>query len=90
MKSYAESNWKRLNNTTPIDVHEFHLETYSLDENQIFMDVSIDKLPDADKQIIRMRKEGYTFQEIAKVTSFKSLHKVRNRFLEICSDLDAA
>lgn len=90
MKAYAESNWKRLNNTTPIDIHEFHLETYDIDENQIFMDITIDKLAGDDQQIIKMRKEGYTFQEIASVTEYKSLHKVRNRFLEICQEIEAA
>lgn len=90
MKAYAENNWKRLNNTTPLDKHEFHLETYDIDENQIFMDVSIDKLPTDDRKIIKMRREGYTFQEIAECTEFKTLHKVRNRFLEICQEIEAA
>lgn len=90
MKHYAENNWKRLNNTTPLDKHEFHLETYDIDEQTIFLNAEIDKMSPEDRQIFNMRKEGYTFDEIANETSFKNLHKVRNRFLEICQEIDAA
>jgi len=90
MKVYAENNWKRLNNTTPLDNHEFHLETYAIDENRIMLEAQIDKLMPEDRKIFNMRKEGYTFDEIAKETSFKNLHKVRNRFLEIVSEMEVA
>ena len=90
MKTYAETNWKRLNNTTPIDVHEFRLETYDIDETAIFLEAEISKFQPEDRKIFDMRKEGYTFDEIAAETSFKNLHKVRNRYLELCEKIQAA
>ena len=90
MKAYAETNWKRLNNTTPLDKHEFRLETYDIDESAIFLETEISKFQPEDRKIFDMRKEGYTFNEIAAETSFENLHKVRNRFLELCEKIEAA
>ena len=90
MKAYAETNWKRLNNTTPLDKHEFRLETYDIDESAIFLEAEISKFAPEDRQIFDMRKEGYTFNEIARETAFENLHKVRNRFLELCEKIEAA
>ena len=43
-----------------------------------------------DRMIFDMRKEGYTFDEIAEQTSFKNLHKVRNRYLELVEKIQEA
>ena len=92
MKAYAEKNWKRLNGLKDGDISEmFDREEfgYDMDVSRIDVNRVVEKLEKQDQVIFEMRKEGSTFQEIAKETGAKNLHVVRNRFLDICAQLDA-
>lgn len=86
MQAYAEKNWKRLNHLVDGDISEsFDREEfgYQLNEQAIDLERRIDKLPEEDRVIFQMRKEGCTFKEIAEITKAKNQFKVRDRFLEI-------
>ena len=86
MKAYAEKNWKRLNHLVDGDISESFDRPeygYELNENKIDLERRIEKLPVEDQAIFQMRKEGYTFKQIAEETNAKNQFKVRDRFLEI-------
>ena len=89
MKAYAEKNWKRMNAENPNDINDLEIgnATYDIDEKMIDLSLAVSKMNEADQQIFVMRKQGFTFAEIAEETGAKSLHKVRGRFLELCEQL---
>ena len=89
MKGYAEKNWKRMNSENPNDINDLELgnASYDIDENMIDLSLRIEKMAPADQKLFVMRKQGYTFSEIAEEVGAKSLHKVRGRFLELCEQL---
>lgn len=86
MKGYAEKNWKRMNAENPQDISDLDLssESYDIDENMIDLSREVSKMQEEDQKIFVMRKQGFTFAEIAEETGAQSLHKVRGRFLELC------
>ncbi|MCG7944808.1 MAG: sigma-70 family RNA polymerase sigma factor [Candidatus Thiodiazotropha taylori] len=82
----AKKNWNDYNNTVSGDVIHNKIETIGDAESSVnFISVKneLSKLSMIDQQIFIMRTEGYTFDEISKKVGFGSLHKARNRFLEI-------
>lgn len=87
MKPYAHKSWARMNNTASMDVNEYNVPSYSINEDKIDLDRQIEKMSADDQVIFTKRSEGYTFQEIATEIGAKSLHKVRGRFLEICESI---
>lgn len=88
MKAYAEKNWKRLNGLKDGDISEmFDREEFGFEEDFRSIDLTrvVEKLSEEDQKIFALRKEGETFDTIAKEVGAKNLHTVRNRFLDICA-----
>lgn len=86
MKAYAEKNWKRLNGLKDGDISEmFDREEFGFDGDDqlrwIDLERRIERLPAEDRVIFEMRRDGFTFQEIADRLNAPSQFKVRERFL---------
>lgn len=86
IREYALTKWD-YNNHTASD--EFVQDPgYELNTDIIDLERNLERLSKEDRKIFSMRMEGKTFDEIAKVTSHKSLHSVRNRMIEINTEME--
>jgi len=89
MKAYAEKNWKRMNSEDARDIGDLEIgnASYDIDERMIDISRRVDRMEEKDQNLFLMRRQGYTFAEIAESTGAQNLHKVRGRFLELCEEL---
>ncbi|MGI9526647.1 MAG: sigma-70 family RNA polymerase sigma factor [Weeksellaceae bacterium] len=90
IKEAAAKNWNHMNNTAPEEWAPAESNYQSMDIDAVSVAHEITKLPAADQELIRMRAEGYTFDEIREKTGAKSLMSVYNRVNAITASLDPA
>ena len=90
IRQYALRSWSNKNNTASMDYSDYNLGTVEMDNiDVISVQQQVSKLPVETQKIFNLRKEGYNFREIAEQEGYKSLHKVRNIFMEACESLEA-
>ena len=90
IRQYALRSWNTKNNTASMDYSDYNLGTVEMDNiDVISVERQVSKLPVETQKIFNLRKEGYNFREISEMEGYKSLHKVRNIFMEACESLEA-
>jgi len=88
MQDTVTPNWKHDNNTRPLDWSPEG--SYTNDFDLVAAKAEYEKLDSYSQKLIRMRMEGYTFNEIAKEVGAKSLGQVRNQIIDIQSRVSQA
>jgi RNA polymerase sigma factor (sigma-70 family) len=87
MKDYANRLWKYQNNTQTASETNMDNRTYELSIDAISVKVMFEKLTPEDQELLRMKMDGFTFEEIAGELGFETLHKARRQFLEVSESL---
>jgi len=87
MKDFANRLWKNFNNTTEGTDYNMDTDYYEVSTDAISVKRNYEKLSERDQQVIRLRTEGYSFEEVASQLGFQNLHKARSRYLELCEEL---
>jgi len=91
IRQYCLKSWHVKNNTGSLDYSDYNLGDYDIREdilNVISSNKEINKLPKQDKDLIQLRMEGFTYQEISEKLGYKNLHVCRNRYKELEQNLE--
>jgi RNA polymerase sigma factor (sigma-70 family) len=89
MKDFANRLWKNFNNTTEGTEYNMDTDYYEISIDSISVKRNYEKLSKRDQEVVRMKTEGFTFDDIANKLGFQNLHKARHRYLELCEQLGA-
>ena len=86
MKDFANRLWKNFNNTKQTDDISIFDDHDTIEINTDVLDVKKKflRLSTEDQMLVQMKTEGETFQTIADELGYDSLHKARNRYIEVC------
>lgn len=87
IKEEAERAWDFLNHTA-VEEAGLNENGYEMDDRIIELTRKLDRLNKEDRQLYRMRMDGYTFQEMSDELGAKSLHDVRNRLNKISERIE--
>ena len=89
IRQHALKSWKNKNNTASMSYEDYNLGTVSYDNiDTLSIERQINKMDKELQTIFSLRKEGYTFQEVADELGYDSLHKVRNKYMEAVNVLE--
>ena len=85
----VKKNWKTYNNTSSKHVDEYnHIEGISaISIEQVLVNQRVNKLSEREQGLFRLRKEGMTWQEIADVLDYPSLHRARSDFNKLVEEI---
>lgn len=87
VKDTATDNWKVMNNSAP-EEWGMSKETYEIDEEAMDIANMISKLTDRDQEMMIMRAQGYTFDEIKDKIGANSIGSVRNRIMKLTAEMN--
>lgn len=88
-RDFALRMWNFKNNTQEANELNMDNETYELSIDYVSAKVEFDKLGPMEQQLVLMKSAGETFESIAEVLGFDSLHKARTTYLKVCERLGA-
>ena len=90
IRQHALKSWSTKNNTASLSYEDYNLGTVEYDGiDRLSLEKQISKFSTDLQKIFELRKEGWTYSEIAEQEGYDSLHKVRNKYLEACEMLEA-
>jgi RNA polymerase sigma factor (sigma-70 family) len=87
MKDFANRLWKNFNNTTEGTDYNMDTDYYEVSTDAISVKRNYEKLSERDQQVIRLKTEGYSFEEVASQLGFQNLHKCRAHYIQLCEQL---
>lgn len=88
-RDLAMRTWKFQNNTQQENDVNMDTKSYEMNIDHISAKNEFDKLEAVDQELVLMRMEGYTFEEVAEAQGFVNLHKARARYMELCEKISA-
>jgi RNA polymerase sigma factor (sigma-70 family) len=88
-RELAMKTWKFMNNTQQENEVNMDNESYEMNVDHISAKMEFDKLDLIDQELVLMKMEGHTFEEIAESKGFQNLHKARARYIELCEKISA-